>query len=214
MRFDAFLFDLDNTLYPAAAGVGKALEERMNAFVQRVVGCDAEAAKALRRAYYLSHGTTLRGLQNDYAFDVEEYLTFVHDLKLEELLAADAELDALLDGIAVTKVILTNAPAEHAERVLRMLGIERHFDRIFDIRFATFLPKPNPFVYQRTLDELGIRGERAVLIEDTPKNLPPARALGMTTVLIGESPADMPAPDITAPDVRTALRMLVEPAAS
>ncbi len=208
MRFDAILFDLDNTLYPASAGVGARLEERMTAYVQRIVGCDLETARRLRQAYFLSHGTTLRGLQNDHSFDVEDYLSFVHELQLEELLAADAELDALLEQVPAVKAIFTNAPSEHARRVLGILGIERHFDRIFDIRFAEFLPKPHPAAYRRILETLDVAGERAVLIEDTPRNLPPARELGMLTVLIGEPKPDLPQPDIVAPDVRHALRIL------
>jgi putative hydrolase of the HAD superfamily len=215
MSFDAILFDLDNTLYPAASGVGSAMEERMNAFVQRVVGCDVAAARALRRAYYQQHGTTLRGLQNDYRFDVEDYLRFVHDLDLEALLAADADLDALLDRTRATKAIFTNAPQEHARRVLRVLGIERHFDRIFDIRFSEFLPKPHPAAYQRALDTLGVRAERTVLIEDSPQNLGPAHVLGMTTVLIRDLPPPAaPPPDLVAPNVRSALHLLLDTPAS
>ncbi|MEN9937906.1 MAG: hypothetical protein RLZZ387_4485 [Chloroflexota bacterium] len=208
---DAILFDLDNTLYPAAAGVGAALEKRMTAYVQRIVGCDAETAAAMRHAYFLKHGTTLRGLQNDYSLDVEDYLAFVHELELEAMVAADAELDAMLDGIRVPKVIFTNASAEHAERVLAQLGIARHFDRIFDIRYQQFQPKPHPAAYHRILDELGVAGECAALLEDTARNLPPARELGMMTVLIGEPPPGTPhLADIVAPDVRTALRLLLQ----
>lgn len=210
MRYDAILFDLDNTLYPVTAGVNEALHERMNAFVQRVVGCDAATAAGLRRAYFLKHGTTLRGLQDEYSFDVEDYLAFVHDLNLEGLVAADAELDALLTRVAARKVIFTNASSQHAERVLRQLGIARHFDRIFDIRFCDFLPKPHPAAYRRILDELGVSAARTLLIEDTARNLPPARELGMATLLIGEAHPAAPPADMLAPDVRTALRRLLD----
>jgi putative hydrolase of the HAD superfamily len=210
MYYDTFLFDLDNTLYPSSAGVDAALHVRMNAFVKRVVGCDDETAAALRHAYFLKHGTTLRGLQSEYSFDVEDYLEFVHDLALEELLAADAELDALLEQVPARKAIFTNASSQHAERVLRQLGIARHFDRIFDIRYAQFQPKPHPDAYQRILAELGASPARTVLIEDSARNLPPARALGIATVFIGEPlPGAAPPADLVAPDVRTALRVLL-----
>jgi putative hydrolase of the HAD superfamily len=209
MRFDTILFDLDNTLYPASAGVDAALHVRMNAFVQRVVGCDEETAAAMRRAYYLAHGTTLRGLQSEYSFDVEDYLEYVHDLELGALVAADAELDQLLEQIVARKVIFTNASSEHAERVLRQLGIARHFDRIFDIRYARFEPKPHPDAYRRIMAELEADPARTVLLEDTARNLPPARALGMTTVLIGDETPESHAADMVLPDVRTALRRLL-----
>jgi putative hydrolase of the HAD superfamily len=217
MRFDTILFDLDNTLYPASSGVDDALRVRMNAFVQRIVGCDEETAAAMRRAYFLAHGTTLRGLQSEYSFDVEDYLEYVHDLELDGLVAADAELDRLLDQIGARKVIFTNASSEHAARVLGQLGIARHFDRIFDIRYARFEPKPHPAAYRRILTELEARPANTILIEDTARNLPPARALGITTVLlaqpahgaIGDALAEPHHADMVVPDVRTALRHLL-----
>ena len=49
MRAQAFLFDLDNTLYPAHAGVTEALEDRMNAYVQQVSRLPHKEAVALRQ---------------------------------------------------------------------------------------------------------------------------------------------------------------------
>ena len=58
------------------------------------------------------------------------------------------------------------------------MGIERHFEHIFDIRFSGFRPKPDPVVYQSVLDTLGVAGAAAILVEDSPQNLPPARGGG------------------------------------
>jgi putative hydrolase of the HAD superfamily len=47
-----------------------------------------------------------------------------------------------------------------------------------------------------------------MLVEDSPQNLPPARALGMTTILVGEpSDADAALADYVTSDVLAAVRI-------
>jgi putative hydrolase of the HAD superfamily len=43
--------------------------------------------------------------------------------------------------------------------------------------------KPDAAIYQRVLDRLGLPGADCVFVDDQPRNLPPAEALGMTTLL-------------------------------
>jgi putative hydrolase of the HAD superfamily len=209
MTISAILFDLDNTLYPASSGLMHGVDTRITEYVQNLLGVDLEAARQIRRQYFTDYGTTLRGLQHHHTVDPEEYLSYVHDLALELFLDSDAELDRLLGQVAATKLIFTNAPSEYARRVLAVLGIERHFDQVFDIRFFRFQPKPDPSGYRRALDVLGVPGDQALLIEDTPKNLPPARALGMSTILVGEPGGDSAA-DYVVPDILAALRIVLE----
>jgi len=208
MPITTVLFDLDNTIYPASAGLMRGVDVRIGAYVQKLLGLGEDEARAIQKRYYAEYGTTLSGLQLHHAVDPEDYLAFVHDVAPETFLAADAELDRLLDELAATKAIFTNAPAEYAGRVLGVLGIERHFAHVFDIRFARFRPKPDPVVYQSVLDTLGVAGAAAILVEDSPQNLPPARALGMTAILVGEpSDADAALADYVTPDVLAAVRI-------
>ncbi|MGQ9549686.1 MAG: pyrimidine 5'-nucleotidase [Roseiflexus sp.] len=211
MTLAAILFDLDSTLYPRSAGIQHALDERMNAYVQRVTGCAREEAPILRDTWFRRYGTTLAGLQHEYNIDTEDYLRVVHDIRLETFLKRDPELDALLEQLDLQRAIFTNSPAEHAARVLRTLGIVQHFPLIFDIRFFEFQPKPKPSAYMRALDALGVPASKTLLIEDTLQNLPPARQLGMRTILIDEQgthTADSIA-DHVVPDIRTALRIVL-----
>ncbi|KIF74917.1 haloacid dehalogenase [Streptomyces sp. 150FB] len=45
------------------------------------------------------------------------------------------------------------------------------------------MAKPDPAIYQLTLDRLGLSGEACVFVDDHSVNLPPAKALGITPVL-------------------------------
>ena len=208
MPISIVLFDLDNTLYPASSGMMQGIDTRITEYIQNLLGLGPTEAWELRRRYFMDYGTTLHGLQQNHGVDADHYLTYVHDLALDSLLASDAELDHLLGQVAATMAIFTNAPGDYAQRVLEILGIERHFAHIFDIRRIGLLPKPAPAVYQLVLDALGVAGPQAVFVEDTAKNLAPARALGMTTILV----APEPIPDIAdyvVPDVLAAVRVVL-----
>lgn len=206
MPITTILFDLDNTIYPASSGLMKGVDVRINEYMRSQLGLDEAAALALRKQYYDEYGTTLRGLQQYHEVDADHYLDYVHDVAVESFLASDAELDHLLSELRAQKAIFTNSPADYARRVLAVLGIERHFAHVFDVRFSGFQPKPDPLVYQSVLDALGIAGAEAILVEDTPRNLPPARALGITTILIAdEDPQGLA--DYLVPDVLAAIRV-------
>ena len=145
----------------------------------------------MRRKYYERYGTTGRGLYLHHELDLEDYFEFVHDLPVQDVLQRDPRLDRMLEGLPEEKAIFTNATAGHAWRVLRTLGVERHFDRIIDIKEMDYIPKPDVRAYHRVLELLGARGNRCVLVDDRARNLAPGRELGMTTVLVGpQEPSD------------------------
>jgi putative hydrolase of the HAD superfamily len=215
MTIRAILFDLDNTLYPASSGVMQTIDRRIGEYVQQRLGLPEEEALRLRHHFYTTYGTTLRGLQQYYAdVETEEYLQFVHNIEVDRLLQFDAELDVALSRLHVPKIIFTNSPREHAERVLSAMQIAHHFERIFDLRYFNFVSKPDPACYEHVLDDLGIDGSEALLLEDTPQNLAPAKALAMTTILISELPRDCDVADYQVPDVLAGLAItqtLIEP---
>jgi putative hydrolase of the HAD superfamily len=201
------LFDLDDTLYHHSTAISGALDARMTAFISRELQIDMAATRALRRDYLRRYGTSVAGLVAEHGIDAEWYLREIHDLPFDDLLMADPQLDVLLGQLRARKAIFTNAPREHAENVLRVLGIAHHFEAIYDIRFAKFLPKPNLAYYHAVLAALDARAEDATFVEDNVQNLVAARELGMRTILIGDSPH--PAADAVFPDVYAAIRHLI-----
>ncbi len=184
------LFDLDETLYPRGAGVMQQISTLMTRYIVERLGLAEESAHALRRRYREQYGTTLAGLRADHHIDPQEFLTYVHNLPIKDYLIPNGELDAALGRIPLTKVVFTNASREHALRVLDVLGIAHHFTRVFDIVDIDYACKPNPQAYRRILELLDARAEECVLVEDNTRNLAPAKALGMVTVLVdGEKDA-------------------------
>ena len=107
MPFTTLFFDLDDTLYPNSAGLWAAIRERMSLYMIERLKLPAEEVPGLRRFYYETYGTTLRGLQKHYHIDAEDYLAFVHDLPLETYLEPDAEARPILLSLPQERWIFT-----------------------------------------------------------------------------------------------------------
>lgn len=180
----ALLFDLDNTLYPADAGVTEALEARMNEYVAQITGYDAMRAKQLRQHYFEKYGTTLRGLQTHHDVDVESYLATVHDIPVFDLISPNPTLVRRLEACPWHWAIFTNSPLEHATRILTKMGFSHLSFPIIDIRVLQFHPKPHPEAYRVALEVVSSSAHDTILFEDTLHNLSYAKALGLTTVYI------------------------------
>ncbi len=150
-----WVFDLDNTLYPATSTVYVEVEARMNDFIMAELKLDLASAIALRKKFFEAHGTTLRGLMNEYGLAPGPFLDYVHELDLSAL-EANAALHAAIGALPGRKLIFTNSTRRHAERVLARLGLAQHFGDIHDIECCEYLPKPDPSGYQALLARHGI----------------------------------------------------------
>jgi putative hydrolase of the HAD superfamily len=185
------LFDLDNTLYPKSLGIFDLVIERIRNYMEVRLGYEKEWARQLRQEYLHKYGSTLRGLMIHQNIDPADYLEYVHDVGVEERLAPNPALGKMLGSLPLERAIFTSGHRPHALRVLRCLGVENHFPQIFDIVFTRYIPKPNPEPYGQVLECIGREGKECLMIEDIPANLKPAKDLGMTTVLVGETPGGM-----------------------
>ncbi len=179
------LFDLDETLYPTSNGLMQTIGGRMRDYIVQRYGLSPNDAHALQKRYFNEYGTTLRGLMQERHIDPAEYLNFVHDVNVGSFIGPDPKLRAVLQQIPQEKVIVTNADVPHARRVLDTLGVADQFTRIFDVVCFDYYCKPKRIVYERLLEMLPARGEECVLIDDQARNLPPARELGIRTILLG-----------------------------
>ena len=178
------LFDLDDTLYPSSTGLWDAIGERINQYmIERLCLAPGEA-RALRDRYLSSFGTTLNGLRHNYHIDPEDYLAYVHDLPLDQYLRPDPALNGMLARLPLTKIIFTNSDAPHVERVLHQLGVARYFTQTIDIHALGFVNKPDPRAYLRALELIRAKAPECVFVEDSRRNLLPARELGMLTVWV------------------------------
>jgi len=179
------LFDLDNTLYPKSSGLMGEIGNRINRYMVERLGIGEDEVSQRRVAFLRKWGTTLNALRRHYDVDPDEFLDFVHDIRLERYLQINPVLDGMLQRLDLRKIVFTNADARHARRVLSQTGILQHFEMIFDIHMLDFINKPDRRAYVRILEFIGARPEECVLIEDSPSNIRTAKDLGMVTVMVG-----------------------------
>ena len=178
-----WLFDLDNTLYSGATKVFDQVDKRMSEFISSKLDVSKEEAKKIQKNYFVEYNTTLNGMIKNHKINANEFLEYVHDINLD-FLEKDEELDEQISKIKGKKIIFTNGSRAHANNVTKKLGIERHFDDIFDIVSADFIPKPSLTTYKKIIEKYKIEPQYSIFIEDIARNLKPAFELGMKTVWI------------------------------
>lgn len=188
MALKFIIFDLDDTLYSRDNGMMQEVGRRIQTWLCDHLGLTWEEAIAVRRDYFIRYGTTLGGLIAKHDVDVHDYLVFVHDLPVEEYLDPDPALAAMLASISLRKAIYTNATSEYGERVLQALGVADYFEQVIGIEEVGLRNKPYRDAYEHMLALLGAPGSECIMVEDAARNLHPAKALGMTTVLVDATP--------------------------
>ena len=178
-----WIFDLDNCLYPASSALFELIDERMGAYIQRLLDCGPDEARRVQKAHFHEHGTTLAGLMKEHGVDPPVFLADVHDVALDRV-ECDKRLARLLPRLPGRRFIFTNGDAPYARRVLDAIGVAQHFDDLHDIHASSYRPKPDPHGYALLCERFGIDPARALLVDDMAQNLAPAKALGMTTIWV------------------------------
>jgi len=180
---DAWIFDLDNTLYPRHTDLFKQVDQKISEYVSRLLKIAHEDARVLQKGYYKRYGTTLRGLMIEHQIDPDDFLQYVHDID-HSWVDPDPDLGRAIKSLPGRKFIFTNGSHSHAVKVAERLGITDHFDDIFDIVAADLMPKPNQETYDKFIARTGIDPLRAAMFEDLHRNLIVPHGLGMVTTLV------------------------------
>lgn len=175
--------DLDNTIYGKEKGLLTEVSKRIDLFISSRFK-DIKSIEGYRKKLFDEYGTTLRGLMIEKGVNPEEYFRFVNNINIEDFLERDEELINVISGIEQEKIIFTNSPREYALNVLEVLGIEKFFSDIIDIRYLDFIPKPSEEAFKR-LFKGRVKPEESMIVDDYEHNLKPAKKFGMTTVLVG-----------------------------
>jgi putative hydrolase of the HAD superfamily len=182
-HIDTWVFDLDNTLYRTSPEMLAQIDDLMGSFISDFLNVDRVEARVIQKGYFRSHGLTLRGLMVEHGLDPQVYVDHLSQLDLSDVLP-NPELANTLNGLPGRKVIYTNAFTEHTREVMERIGITTHFDAVYDIGDANYVPKPAIESYRRLCDLHGIDPQCAAMVEDISRNLEPAAELGMTTIWV------------------------------
>lgn len=191
MPHDAFehvtdwVFDLDNTLYPASSSLFPQIEMRMTQFIMRELKLNESEAATLRRHYWREHGTTLAGLMREHDMDPDPFLHAVHDIDLNAL-DPDHTLRAAISELPGRKIVYTNGSRTHAARVIEARGLTGVFAAYYGVEDAGYSPKPHLGAFEKVFAQDGLDTSKAAMFEDEERNLRVPHELQMRTILVGD----------------------------
>lgn len=183
----AWVFDLDNTLYPPQYRLFDQIEVRMTAWVMQALGVGKTEANRLRQHYWDTYGTTLAGLMREHNIDPAPYLHDVHDIDFS-VLSADPDLAARIRALPGRRIVYTNACEPYAQRVLQARGLSGLFDAVYGVEHAGFRPKPERAAFESIFAQDGLNPATAAMFEDDARNLAAPHAMGMQTVYVSPKP--------------------------
>ncbi len=186
-----WIFDLDNTLYPAECNLFAQVDQRMGEYIAKYLGVPFPYARHLQKSYYRQFGTTLSGLMQVHKMEPAPFLDYVHDIDVS-VVPPSPELRAAIARLAGRKLIFTNGSRGHAERVAERLGVLDLFEDITDIVSCGYVPKPDADAFGRMISQHNVAPADAAMFEDMPQNLEVPHALGMKTVLVHSAYMDHP----------------------
>lgn len=176
-----WIFDLDHTLYTMDAAQQAEMEERICRYVQRHFGIARDPAWEIQKTFLREHGSTFAGLLKNERIDPDAYHDAVNDVEALSL-RENVALRAGLERLPGKRFVFTNNCGRFARDVIARLGVADLFDGIVDVRALNFVSKPKPAAYDAMLAFTGIEPAKAAMFDDSPRNLVPARALGVKTV--------------------------------
>ena len=182
-HIDTWVFDLDNTLYPHHVNLWQQVDRRIGEFIGAWLKVSPEEARRIQKDYYRRYGTSMRGMMTEHGVRADDFLAYVHQIDHSPLQPNPA-MGAAIARLPGRKLILTNASTDHADKVLQRLGMDAHFEAVFDIIAAELEPKPAAQTYYKFLRRHDVDPAKAAMFEDLARNLVVPHELGMTTVLV------------------------------
>lgn len=183
------LFDLDNTLYPASAVINTKITERMLDYVAKFLNLPLQEAIIKRKENVSKYGTTLEWLRTDCGLNqaqTEEFFAYVHPESEVNEVPFDQNLRPFLLSIDLPKTVLTNAPFEHAERILKMLNVFDLFENVVDLRANNLQGKPHKSAYENAVKKSGFTITDSLFIDDHTKYTNSYLALGGKAILVDQ----------------------------
>jgi HAD superfamily hydrolase (TIGR01509 family) len=97
-----------------------------------------------------------------------------------------AEWAARLHAEGWLQAIASSAPRKNVEVMLRVLHLDRYFDAIAAAEDVT-VGKPDPQVFLRAAERLGVPPARCIVVEDAPAGVEAARAGGMRSIGVSQT---------------------------
>ena len=207
-NIDCWIFDLDNTLYPASTDLFAQVCEKMTSYIANTLNVDKAKADKMRYEYWQKYGTSLAGLMKNFKIDPDHFLEVVHDIDFS-VLNKDSKLVDTLNELPGRKIVYTNGTVPYAREVLKYRGLADAFDEIYGVENANYIPKPCPEAYKMIFAKSNIIYNRSAMFEDESRNLKVPFDLGLKTILICDRPTNENHVDYSVENLPDFLRQII-----
>lgn len=204
-----WLFDLDNTLHDADAGIFAIINHHMTTYLATKLNLPLNKASTLRQQYWQQYGATLAGLRLHHPqINPQEFLLASHPLQiiLPQLKPMPGLHQALLQ-LPGEKIIFSNGPKHYVQALIEEMHVQNHFQRLIGIDQNNFLYKPNPQAYLTVCKQLSIHPSQCIMVDDSLANLGTARTLGMRTIWYGKHTYPQTQTDAIAANMSTLVQI-------
>lgn len=187
----AVLFDLDDTLLDRDASLAYFIEQQYerfrsvfdglpkNVFVERFIELDMHGHVLKEEVYpqIVSElgltGISWQELMTDYRSRFDQYC--INLPGLENMLQTLVEQNRSLG-------IITNGPSPFQQQKIQAMGIADYFSVIL-VSAEEGVHKPNPEIFQRAANRLGVKPNEAIFVGDNPKaDVEGAQGFGMKAI--------------------------------
>lgn len=204
--FKAAIFDLDGTLLDRDRSVASFIEVQYDRFlgklghipkeqyVQRFIELDARGYRWKDLVYqqlieeFGITGISWEIMLADYVSQFKEHCMGFPGL--EEMLQN-------LERSGIQLAIITNGPGQLQMDSIRALGIEGYFSVIL-VSGIENVSKPDPRIFEKALEALGVKAQEAVYIGDHPENdVAAAKAVGMSAIWLENPYGQAPSADFS-----------------
>lgn len=188
-RTRLWLFDMDDTLFDASAGMFASIHRKMESFIADKLDLSIEDAAKIQNDYWKIYGATFLGLEKHQSIAPNEFFDATHRFDLAPFVKThrgSESLRRLIAKLPGKKAVITNGPAIYAKGVLAYMKLTDVFDEVISAnemrRLGAWRCKPDKTLLLSVCAQMGVKPELTTIIEDSPGNLKAAKSLGMMTV--------------------------------
>lgn len=184
MMVDLLIFDLDGTLADTKEDIATAVNLTLRRF-----GLPEKEPGVIYG--YVGDGVRMllqRAFQDQPPSVYDRALRVFRGHYLEHLLDTTRFYPGVADVLnhfkTKKKAVATNKPIEYAQKIIRGLRVEEHFDMVLGGDSTDHL-KPHPGILQQILERLGVDKAKAIMIGDGVNDILAARAAGIKSCAVG-----------------------------
>lgn len=190
----AVIFDMDGLMFQTEQQIRRAWDEVGPSVAGEPMGYNIYQTMGMNRALRVAYFREKYGEDFPYAAFEEKYKKRVSEIKEKEGIPVQKGLVELLDylqEVHMPVMLATGSSRAHTLMNLRITGTEKYFDPAFILAGDQVeRAKPDPYIYLKSCEMLGIRPEEGLVLEDSWNGVRAAYAAGVPVIMIPDLQKD------------------------